>query len=173
MQLLWTEFWGALRQPEYVHVLLHPLPIYGLVAGVFSLGVALVARSRGGEATALLVMLLTAASAWLVAHFGHAGYDRVYAMSNDAAQKWLNWHAYLAERIVWAYYVAAALSAAALAGLWKFPRLHRPALTLSIVAALVALGLGGFLSFVGGKIRHSEFRQGDPPAWAHTTAAPD
>jgi peptidoglycan/LPS O-acetylase OafA/YrhL len=173
MQHLWTEFWEALRQPEYVHVLLHPLPIYGLVAGVFSLVLALVARSREGQAIALVVILLTAASAWLVAHFGHAGYDRVYAMSNDAAQKWLNWHQYLADRIVWAYYVTAVLSAAALVGLWKVPRLHRPALMLSLVAAAIALSLGGFLSFVGGKIRHSEFRHGDPPVWAHTTAEQD
>lgn len=173
MQLLWTEFVAALRQPEYVHVLLNPLPIYGLVAGVFSLVLALVTRSRGGQAIALIVILLAAASAWLVAHFGRAGYDRVYAMSNDAAQKWLNWHQYLADRIVWAYYAAAAFSAVTLLGLWKFPRLHRPALTLSLVAAVAALSLGGFLSFVGGKIRHPEFRHGDPPAWAHTTADQD
>ena len=32
---------------------------------------------------------------------------------------------------------------------------------------------GGFLAFVGGKIRHPEFRQGPPPAWAHTTPAED
>ncbi|HUL52662.1 MAG TPA: hypothetical protein VLT83_04540 [Opitutaceae bacterium] len=173
MQLLWTEFWQALRQPEYVHVLLHPLPIYGLAAGVFSLVVALVARSRGGQAIGLVVMMLAAASAWVVAHFGHAGYDRVYAMSNDAAQKWLNWHQYLAERIVWAYYLAAAASALALLGLWKFPRLQRPAVPLSLATAVAAVSLGGFLAFVGGKIRHPEFRSGNPPAWAHTTAEPD
>ena len=89
MQSLWTEFLAALRQPEYVHVLLHPLPIYGLAAGVFSLLVALIIRSRSGQAIALLLILLTAASAWLVAHFGGAAYDRVYAMSNEPAQKWL------------------------------------------------------------------------------------
>ena len=64
MQLLWTEFSVALRQPEYIHVLLHPLPIYGLAAGVFSLVLALVTRSRGGQVIALVVILLAAASAW-------------------------------------------------------------------------------------------------------------
>jgi hypothetical protein len=173
MQSLWTEFLAALRQPEYVHVLLHPLPIYGLAAGVFSLVVALITRSRSGQAIALLLILLTAASAWLVAHFGNAAYDRVYAMSNDPAQKWLNWHVYLADRIVWVYYAAAGLSALTLVGLWKFPRLHRLALVFTTVAAVAALGLGGFLAFVGGKIRHAEFRHGPPPAWAHTAADED
>ncbi len=171
MQSLWTEFIAGLRQPEYVHVLLNPLPIYGLAAGVFCLAVALAARSRGGQGVALVLIALTALSAWLVAHYGEAGYDRVYSMSDATAQKWLNWHAHLADYVLGADSIAAALAAAALAGLWRYPRLHRWALPLTAAAALIALGLGGFLGFVGGKIRHSEFRPGPPPAWAHT--APD
>jgi peptidoglycan/LPS O-acetylase OafA/YrhL len=173
MQSLWAEFLAALRQPEYVHVLLHPLPIYGLAAGVFSLLLALVFRSRPGQAIALVLIVLTAASAWLVAHYGHAGYDRVSAMSSGDAQEWLNWHKHLGERIVWVHYATAALAAAALLSLWKFPRLHRLALILTLVGALAALGLGGFLALVGGKIRHSEVRHGPPPAWAHTAADED
>jgi hypothetical protein len=92
-------------------------------------------------------------------------------MSDASAQKWLNWHAYLADRIVWAHYVAAALAAVTLAGLWKFPRWYRPALILTVVATVIAVSLGGSLAFVGGKIRHAEFRHDSPPAWAHT--APD
>ena len=79
MQSLWTELLAALRQPEYLHVLLHPLPIYGLAAGVLSLVLAVVFRNRGAQAIALVLIVLTAASAWLVAHYGHAAYDRVYA----------------------------------------------------------------------------------------------
>jgi hypothetical protein len=173
MQALWTEFVVALGRPEYVHVLLHPLPIYGLAAGLFSLVAAMVFRSRSGQVIALVLIVFTAASAWLVARYGHEAYDRVYAMSNGEAQKWLNWHEYLGERIVWVHYATAALAAVALLGLWKLPRLHRAALILTLVAAVAALGFGGFLAFVGGKIRHSEFRHGPPPAWAHTTADED
>ncbi len=173
MQALWTDFVAALRQPEYIHVLLNPLPIYGLAAGFLSLIAALVARSRGGQAIALGLILLSALSAWPVAHFGEAAYDRVYAMSNDEAQKWLNWHAHLADGIVWAYYVTAALSAGALASLWRYPRIQRWTLALTAIGAAVALCLGGFLAFAGGKVRHSEFRHGPPPAWAHTTPDED
>ncbi|MDD2763793.1 MAG: hypothetical protein PHE83_07465 [Opitutaceae bacterium] len=173
MQPLWTEFLKALGQPEYVHVLLHPLPIYGLAAGVLSLGLALAVRSRAGQAIALLLILLAAASAWPVAHYGHEAFDRVSSMASGDAQKWLHWHEHLGERIVWAHYATAALAAAALIGLWKFPRLHRAALVLTVVAALTAMSLGGFLAFVGGKIRHSEFRHGPPPAWAHTDSDKD
>ena len=160
---LWTQFLHELRQPEYVHVLLNPLPVYGLAAGFLSLMLAWAARSRTAQAVALTLILLTALAAWPVAYFGHAGYDRVYAMSGPAAQQWLDWHAHLAERIVWVHYATAALAAAALFCLWRVPRWQRLSLVLTLAATLVALGLGGFLAFVGGKIRHSEFRDGPPP----------
>ena len=173
MWSLWYDLLRALHQPEYVHVLLNPLPIYGLAMGLLALLFALIGRSRGAQAVALGLIVIAAMSAWPVAHFGEAGYDRVYSMSDESAQKWLNWHAYLADRIVWAYYAAAALAAAALIGLWKLPRWHLPALVGTILAAVVAIGLGGFLAFAGGKVRHSEFRHAPPPAWAHTTPDED
>jgi hypothetical protein len=160
---LWTQFWHELRQPEYIHVLLTPLPIYGLAAGIFSLVLAWAARSRAAQVVALTLILFTALAAWPVAHFGHAAYDRVYAMSGTSAQQWLGWHAYLAARIVWVYYAAAALAAGALFCLWRVPRWQRLSLALTLAVTMVALSLGGFLSFVGGKIRHSEFRDGPPP----------
>jgi len=160
---LWTQFLHELRQPEYVHVLLNPLPIYGLAAGFLSLVLAWAARSRAAQAVALILILLTALAAWPVAHFGRAAYDRVYAMSGATAQQWLDWHARLAGQIVWVYYAVAALAAGTLLGFWRKSPWQRFSLVLTLAATLVALGLGGFLSFVGGKIRHSEFRDGPPP----------
>ena len=171
MQPLWLDFISALKKPEYVHVLLNPLPVYGLAVGFLSLILALIGRSRGAQALALFIIFFSTLSAWPVAHFGDAAYDRVRAMSDDNAQKWLNWHVHLADRIVLVYYTTAAVAAAALAGLWKYPRLHRWTLPATAVLAVVALGLGGLLAFAGGKIRHSEFRSHPPPAWANT--APD
>ena len=160
---LWTQFLHELRQPEYIHVLLHPLPIYGLAAGFLSLVLAWAARSRAAQAVALTLILLTALAAWPVAHFGHAAYDRVYAMSGTPAQQWLDWHARLAGRIVWVHYATAALAAGALLCLWRVPRWQQLSLALTLAVTLAAIGLGGFLAFVGGKIRHSEFRDGPPP----------
>jgi hypothetical protein len=84
-------------------------------------------------------------------------------MSGQPAQQWLDWHAYLAARIVWVYYATAALAAGASLCLWRVPRWQRLSLVLTLAVTLAALGLGGFLAFVGGKIRHSEFRDSPPP----------
>lgn len=42
-------FWQELRQPEDLHVLLNPLPIYGLPIALFGLLVALYLRTRAGQ----------------------------------------------------------------------------------------------------------------------------
>jgi len=54
-------------------VLLNPLPIYGLAAGVLALVVGLAMRSRSAQVTALVVILSCALSAWLVYQYGERG----------------------------------------------------------------------------------------------------
>jgi hypothetical protein len=170
---LWSELRAALQKPEYVHVLLNPLPVYGLAIGILAWVIASLARRPAAQGLALVLILLAAASAWPTEHFGSAAYDRVYSMSGGEAQKWLNWHRHLGERAAWACYATAFFSALGLVALAKRPRLSRLAAGLGIVSALVALGLGAFAAFAGGKIRHSEFRSGPPPPWADTSSDVD
>jgi hypothetical protein len=170
---LWAELRTALQKPEYIHVLLNPLPVYGLAIGVLAWCLAALARSRGAQGLALALILLAAASAWPAAHFGSAAYDRVSSMSGPDSQKWLNWHRHLGERAAWACYLTAAFSTGGLVAAWKRPRFSRLAAGLSVASAFLALSLGAFAAFAGGKIRHSEFRSGPPPAWADTSTDGD
>jgi len=168
MHPLWAEFRGALTQPEYLHVVLNPVPVYGLATATAGFAASCVTGRRSAQAIALGLIILTAAAAGPAAHFGHQGYDRVYSLSDPAAQKWLNWHKNLGQRIVWVYYAAAAIAGAAELCLWKQSRFQRPVKTLAMAAAIAAVSGGSFLAFVGGKIRHPEFRDGPPPGWADT-----
>src|SRR5881394_4677558 len=59
-----------LRQPEYVHVLLNPLPIYGLVIAWLGSIIALILKSRRAQIIALLLVLISSFSAWPVYEFG-------------------------------------------------------------------------------------------------------
>src|SRR5207253_9600871 len=83
-----------LQQPEYLHVLLNPLPVYGLAVAVFGLIAALYLGSRDGQITAFILIFATAISAWPVAHYGDAAEDRVVAMADEAGQAWLKAHAH-------------------------------------------------------------------------------
>ncbi len=53
-------FLRDLQQPEYVHVLLNPLPVYGLAIGLIGLIVALCLRSRRAQITSLLLIFIAA-----------------------------------------------------------------------------------------------------------------
>ncbi len=173
MQSLWLDFTSALKQPEYVHILLNPLPVYGLAVGFLSLVAALATRSRGAQTLAVAIIFVSALAAWPVAHFGDAAFDRVRAMSDADAQKWLNWHAHLADWILVAFYTTAGVAALALVAQWRFPRVHRWTLPATAVLAAVTFALGGLLAYAGGKIRHAEFRSHAPPAWANTSPDDD
>ena len=56
-----------LKQPEYIHVLINPLPVYGLLTACLGLVIALFMRSRQAQVATLALIVLTAASAWPVA----------------------------------------------------------------------------------------------------------
>ena len=152
-----------LKQPEYVHVLLNPIPVYGMVAGVIALIAALFTQGRAAKLIGLGLVFLAGASVWPVVHYGQAGYDRVYAMSNRDAQQWLELHMDRAERWEYLFYATAALAAVSIISLWKFPAAGRPLLVVTCAFAFVCVGVGGWIGHAGGQVRHSEFRDGPPP----------
>jgi hypothetical protein len=157
------DFLQQLKQPEYVHVLLNPIPIYGMVSGILALVVALILRSRPAQITAFVVVIFAALSVWPVGEYGERAYDRVDAMSDKDGQQWLDEHMHRAEVGSWMFYATAAVAAAALV-LPKFkPRTQFPLALATLVFALASLRVGAWISHAGGKIRHSEFRDGPPP----------
>lgn len=158
-----NAFLRALEQPEYVHTLLNPLPVYGLGLGVLALIVAISLRSRPAQVTAIAVIFVAAGSAWPVAHFGNEAYDRVLSMSDEAGSAWLAAHAHRADRFVWCFYALALLSAVALFLPVKFPKSAKLLTISTLILSLVSLGAGGYIAYAGGKIRHREFRNEPPP----------
>jgi dolichol kinase len=152
-----------LRQPEYIHVLINPLPIYGLAMGLLGLVIAFFLKSRPAQVVALIIVLICAASAWPVFVFGKQAKDRVLSMENEVGQSWLEEHEDRAEDCIWFFYGLAALSAVALVAPRKWPRSATPLVASVIVLGLVTLGCGGYIAYAGGKIRHREFRNVPPP----------
>ncbi len=151
------------RQPEYIHVLLNPLPVYGLAMGVLGLIVAFFLRSRPAQIATLIIVLISAASAWPVYEFGQQAKDRVLSMENEVGDAWLEEHQDRAEDLIWLFYALAVLSAVALVAPRKWPRSAGPLVIAVILLGLGTLGAGGYIAYAGGKIRHREFRNVPPP----------
>jgi hypothetical protein len=152
-----------LSQPEYVHVLINPLPVYGLLIAIVGLIIGLIQRSRTAQIAPLILILLSAAVVWPVVHFGEAGYDRVLSLSDAQGGAWLRAHMYRADQFAWAYYALAGLALLALLLPWKWPKLAVGLTIVTLVSSFAVLALGGYIAYAGGKIRHREFRNEPAP----------
>jgi hypothetical protein len=152
-----------LQQPEYLHVLLNPLPVYGLAVALLGLVAAMYLGTRGGQVTALVLIFACGASAWPVAHYGEAAEDRVLVAADNDGQEWLKAHAHRADNLVWVFYVLALVSAAAIFAPKRWPKSTRSLTVATLILAIASLGAGSYIAHAGGKIRHREFRSTPPP----------
>ena len=152
-----------LQQPEYLHVLLNPVPVYGLGIALFGLIAATYLRSRRAQLAALVLLFATAISAWPVAYHGDQAYDRVLSMADEPGQDWLKAHVHRADQLIFLFYATALLAACAIFIPKKWPRTATPLLIGTIVLAILSLGAGTYIAHAAGKIRHREFRSTAPP----------
>ena len=156
-------FFKHLSDPEYMHVLLNPLPVYGLAIAVIGLTLALIFRSRPAIIIALALVFISGISAWPVLSYGQAAYDRVKSMSDPAGEQWLDEHMERGEKLIYAFYVLAGLAIAGMIVPIKWPRTAMPVAATTLVLGFTTLGIGGWISYAGGHVRHKEFRFESPP----------
>ena len=135
-------FLRGLRQPEYVHVLLNPLPVYGLLVSWIALIAALISKSRRAHIVTLILIFVTSISAWPVYEFGEEGYDRVLAMTDDDGHAWLDEHQARAQKLIYVFYALAVLSAAAIVVPLRWPKSSVPLALVVVLLGSVALGSG-------------------------------
>ena len=158
-----SGFLRGLQQPEYVHTLINPLPVYGLGIGLFALIIAMFLRNRSAHIPALTVIFLAAASAWPVKYYGDQAYDRVLSMSDEPGSAWLAAHEDRADKFIWSFYLLAAVAATAIVLPRKFPKTAMPLLASTVLLTIASLAAGCYIAYAGGKIRHREFRTEPPP----------
>jgi hypothetical protein len=153
----------SLRQPEYVHVLLNPVPVYGLLIAWIGLIIGVVLKSRRAQVATLVLVLVSSLSAWPVYEFGQQAYDRVLSMTDEDGERWLDEHQDRGEDLIWIFYALAVLSAAAVAVPIKWPKSSAPLVIAVILLGVAALGSGAYIACAGGRIRHREFRNEPAP----------
>ncbi len=152
------------QPPEYVHVLINPLPTYGLGLGLLVLGAALLTRSKPARAIGLAIVVVSSASVWPVINYGESAYKRIKAKADEPGQHWLDEHMERADKASYVFYGTALLGIAALLSQKKFPKTGLSLTILTLVTSGVSLGLGTWISKAGGQIRHPEFRMGATPS---------
>jgi hypothetical protein len=166
--LAMTEL-DLLKKPEYMHVVLNHLPIYGTILGALALTISLILRSRGAQITALILTLIAGASAYPVFVTGQRAYKTIRNQSDDAGADWLDEHMDRAEKTIGAFYFLAALGVAGLLVPIKWPKAAFPLAVLTLVAAILCSGIAVYIAQPGGRVRHPEFRPSETPTPASET----
>ena len=156
-------FFQHLRDPEYMHVLLNPIPVYGLAFGAFALVLALFLRNHRVTIAALVLVFVAGISAWPVYQYGESAYDQVKSMSDQPGEQWLDEHMARGEKMIWMFYVLAGVAAAGVGVTLKWPRRSVVVAIMSLAWSSATLAVGGYISYAGGHVRHREFRFEPPP----------
>jgi hypothetical protein len=158
-----------LKKPEYIHVVLNHLPIYGTILAALALAISLILRSRAAQITALILTLIAGASAYPVFATGQRAYKTIRNQSDDAGADWLDEHMDRAEKTIGAFYFLAALGVAGLLVPIKWPKAAFPLAGMTLVAAILCSGIAVYIAQPGGRVRHPEFRPNETPTPASET----
>jgi len=159
-----VDLLDLLQAPAYRHMLLNHVPIIGLFMAWLVLATGLATRQASLLLTGLALIALTAGMSLPVARYGDAAYPAVYDTLDGSGQKWLDYHAELAETWLPLLYANAALALVALVLCIARPRLRQWVCVVVALVTLAGIGAAVAVARAGGKIQHPEFRLSDPPA---------
>src|ERR1700746_1766455 len=104
-----------MSQPEYVHVLLNPMPLYGMAAGAFLLVWSRLRHPEEFPEGTLVWIVLVAIVTGLAVYFGEQGYENVGVIADAHGNRWLADHKERAETLMYVFYLT---GLCALGSLW-------------------------------------------------------
>jgi hypothetical protein len=132
-----TDLWQSVRDPQYAHLLLESLPLYGLGIGLTFLIVAFLAGEKRTRLLALAVIALSCASVWPYLSFLLEATPRILATRPVSFGEMIEKQTQLRQDTAWVYYAMVAICVLAMA------------LTKSRYArhGVLAVVVGGVLTF--------------------------
>jgi hypothetical protein len=153
---------SILDQPEYLHILLHPLPVLGLAVAVVALILAHIFKGQGAVTISLLLVALTAASAYFVYESGEGAEHRLEDTLDEESNAWLDEHHERTEVGIYMFYVTAFVAVVAMIARPIVPGFARGMTWATLALACISILAGSWIGYAGGRINHPELR--DEPA---------
>lgn len=103
LQLLW----GSLHDPEYLHLLLEPLPLFGLGLGFLFLGLSMILEHKHTRLFALVIVMLSACSVHWYLQLRLASEPRISATTGVAVRSAIEQQTQRRNDTAWIYYTVA------------------------------------------------------------------
>ncbi len=157
-----TTLWQSVRDPEYAHLLLESLPLYGLALGLTFLMVAFIVREKKCRLLALVVICLSCASVWPYLDFRLKASPRILATRPTEYGPQIQAQTRLREDTAWAYYVLAAVSG--LAAACSAAKAGRYLLLVTVVGGIGVFWMSLWLHKKECDVYHPNIRRYVPPA---------
>jgi hypothetical protein len=110
-----TTLWQSVRDPEYMHLLLDSVPLYGLGFGLAFLLVTFLVGEKKARMFALLVICISCVSVWPYIDLRVKATPRILATCGETFVPMIKEQTQRRQDTAWVYYVMAGLSALALA----------------------------------------------------------
>lgn len=105
-----TTLWQGVCDPEYAHLLLDSLPLYGLGIGLTFLIIAFVVGEKKSRLAALAVICLSCASVWPYLDLRAKATPRILATRDPAYRPLIEQQTQLRLDTAWIYYAMAGVS---------------------------------------------------------------
>jgi len=109
-----TSLWASMQDPEYLHLLLEPLPLFGLGLGLIFLLMSVLFGQAPTRILALIVIILSAGSVPWYLKMRVAAAPRIAATTDRAVQPLIKQQTERRQDSEWVYLSVAAVSAIAL-----------------------------------------------------------
>jgi hypothetical protein len=147
-----------MSQPEYVHVLLNPMPLYGMAAGAFLLVWSRLRHSQEFPEGALLWIIVVTIMTGLAVYFGEQGYENVGAIADAHGNRWLAHHKERAETLMYIFYLTGLTAVCTLFTRRRNPLVAQRLVWVTLFLTLASMGAASWISHAGGQVMHAEFR---------------
>ena len=110
-----TDLWQSVRDPQYAHLLLESLPLYGLGIGLTFLIMAFLVGEKKTRLLALAVIALSCASVWPYLSFLLKATPRILATRPVSFGQMIEKQTQLRQDTAWVYYLVTGISLLAMA----------------------------------------------------------
>ena len=156
-----TTLWHSVRDPEYAHLLLEAVPLYGVGFGLVFLIIAYVAGEKKTRLLALAVICLSCASVWPYLELRSRATPRILATRDPANHPLIVQQTTLRTSTAWIYYTMAGISGLTL--LLSVSRYGKYALILTVFSAAGVFWISIWLHKKECEVYHRNIIRYSPP----------
>jgi DMSO reductase anchor subunit len=156
-----TTLWQSIRDPEYAHLLLDAVPLYGVAAGLLFLIVAYAGGEKKTRLLALAVISLSCASVWPYLDLRTRATPRILATRDPAYGPLIQQQTRLRHETAWIFYAMAGTSALTL--LLSFTKFGKYLMLITVVGGAVVFWISIWLHKKECEIYHRNIIRYVPP----------